>query len=286
MSKAIESGKFLQDSLSELEVHRPVFQWLLAVSFNWSIVSPFLPNITKRSVSDEQGDRRYHRWCWSLWSFLTRCSSLAWLLPYPRTTSDSRDVGSTRAQLKIRLLEAATQLGMQIDLSLSELGTLHDRSLTIGTRISLSEFLRISEQPYFEGCDVEEALKVDADKGNGLILFFVRPLRLRPAIPTRGGAELEEGTGEEYDLWRKYDSRGFTMRFMSRVRDALAETLGAEPTEVDKALRGCEVAVSRHSQSVLDPGCTYVSLLAERTSSYGPSEVLVYDFAKHQVRHS
>ena len=71
---------------------------------------------------------------------------------------------------------------------------------------------------------------------------------------------------------------------MRRFRDTLVDATGAAQRDVDRILLGCRDYVSSGTKSVLEPGGAYISLYSERPSASGGKEVLVYDFAKHQVR--
>lgn len=237
-----------------------------------------------------------------------------------------------RGKLRLRLLEASTQLAAQLGVPLEKLGTLHDQALETGTRIGISEFLSLSERMSSfvrdANLDAEEGPGFKASVGGrGLMLFFVRFLPqhhqqeqqrhqsagqslsvvascsdsqrresfIKGMLQGKGGGKhlgptarrsshrQDQGQSEHRLPPLVTHPKGFKMRFMGRFRDVLAETTGAKPEDVDKVLNGCKNTATRKSTSVLEAGCTYVSLFVERVSCDGSSEVLVYDFARHQV---
>ncbi|EJD01456.1 uncharacterized protein FOMMEDRAFT_169573 [Fomitiporia mediterranea MF3/22] len=272
--------------LDELDIRSPTFHWLLAISLDWSITSPFLQRITAISTSFDK------RPC--IWDALFRCFPLTTLLSFFNANANRQpgDAVSAVAQFKMRLLEAAAQLATQLDLPLEKLGTLHYQALETGTHIDIREFLMLAEDADSRARDAERVLNTSTSDDRGLMLFLVRTLAQAPqgtAIPSahynEGAHEQDtaEVLGTEHDWRRRYGSRGFKMRFMGRFRDVLAETAGASPADVDRVLYGCKDTASRGTRSVLEAGCTYVSLFAERVSCDGSSEVLVYEFAKHQL---
>lgn len=210
-------------------------------------------------------------------------------------SQSNSDPSRTLDRLKIKLLAAATQLAVELDLPLSKLGTLHERALETGTRLCIAEFLLLSEQASSQLRDAENALKASADANKGLMLFFVRRLPHRPsslgsttysdpvATATRVETNTEIKSAEDYEWQKKYLAQGYRMRFMGRFRDTLAEATGATYADVDRVMHGCKDTATRRTRSVLEAGTTYVSLFTDRMADDGSSEVLVYDFARHQV---
>lgn len=176
-----------------------------------------------------------------------------------------------------------------------DLGILHDSVLEVEPQISLAEFLLLSEHAAAESPDIEKALK--SNEGSGRVLFFVRELRDRPtSLPVlpRGAAAAAPPTpfsrrmsrdGIDGASWpQNYSAKGHKLRSVRRVRDSIAGRLGARQSDVSRVLGGCRDDISTISKPVLDAGAIYVSFFTERYKDDGSAEVLVYDFAKHQVR--
>ncbi|KAL5527680.1 hypothetical protein ACEPAG_6481 [Sanghuangporus baumii] len=335
-----------EDILDELDSSRSssTFHWLLAISFDWSIISPFLRRITSSrvriddslsSLSSGKEPRSLWHSIFSTTAYLTRrllqpflqnggksrslSSSDAVPPSASRTTTEEAEAeavvmqAQAQGKLRLRLLEASTQLAAQLDLPLEKLGTLHDVALETGSRIGIEEFLRLSEQDsrVRDGRDAEEVLKARVKSGRSLMLLFVRVLPqhqqqqqcsseavphsdsqgrvgFKGALQENGGCKDNVATDPRNFYRQEQTSRttlanGFKMRFMGRFRDVFAETTGAKPDAVDKVLNGCKNNATGKYGSVLEPGCTYVSLFVEQVSCDGSSEVLVYDFAKHQL---
>ncbi|OCB84836.1 hypothetical protein A7U60_g8056 [Sanghuangporus baumii] len=339
---------YIQDILDELDSSRSssTFHWLLAISFDWSIISPFLRRITSSQVRiddspsslSSSGKELSSLWhsIFSATTYLThrllspffpnggKSRSLSSSDAVPRTASGTTTEeveavviqAQAQGKLRLRLLEACTQLAAQLGLPLEKLGTLHDVALETGSRIGIEEFLWLSEQEASrvrDGRDAEEASKARAEGGRSLMLLLVRVLPQHQqqqqqqssseavlcsdsqgrvgfkGTPQENGGGRDNGaTGPRSFYQQEQTSRialadGFKMRFMGRFRDVLAETTGAKPDAVDKALNGCKNNAAGKYGSVLEAGCTYVSLFVEQVSCDGSSEVLVYDFAKHQL---
>jgi hypothetical protein len=98
--------------LEELDPRQQTFQWLYSLSFNWTILNPFLPRIRNTII---------------------RRSALA--------HSKKKKQAQTKAgkseelvQFRSRFIEAAYQLSEVLELPLEKIGTMFDRVLTTGTR--------------------------------------------------------------------------------------------------------------------------------------------------------
>ncbi|KAL5530129.1 hypothetical protein ACEPAF_6386 [Sanghuangporus sanghuang] len=337
-----------EDILDELDSSRgsSSFHWLLAISFDWSIISPFLRRITSSQVRiddspsslSSSGKELSSLWhsIFSATTYLThrllspffpnggKSRSLSSSDAVPRTASGTTTEeveavviqAQAQGKLRLRLLEACTQLAAQLGLPLEKLGTLHDVALETGSRIGIEEFLWLSEQEASrvrDGRDAEEASKARAEGGRGLMLLLVRVLPQHQqqqqqqssseavlcsdsqgrvgfkGTPQENGGGRDNGATGPRSFYRQEQTsritltNGFKMQFMGRFRDVLAETTRAKPDAMDKVLNGCKNNAAGKYGSVLEAGCTYVSLFVEQVSCDGSSEVLVYDFAKHQL---
>ncbi|KAH8118570.1 hypothetical protein DFH11DRAFT_1503199 [Phellopilus nigrolimitatus] len=236
-----------KDSLDELCISRNTFAWLLSLSYDWTILSPYLARIMQNLSTP---DKRLACIWRSLFSYL--CP------PFP-----------PRSGLKVRLIEAITQLAGDLDVPLAMLGVLYDRTLETGTHIDIAEFLLLSENASLELHGVEEALKADSANA-GRMLFLVRAL---PHCPVYA-----------HDYWpQKYAARGYKLKLMRRFRDTLSEATGAAQADVDQILLGCRDYIVTGTKSILESRGIYISLFSERWVDDDNKEVLVYDFARHQI---
>ena len=177
---------------------------------------------------------------------------------------------SPRASFKLRVLEAITSLAADLEIPLSEIGYLYDLTLTTGDYLNVSEFLLLCERDSTQFYDAEKALRrPDGSMETGLMLFFIR--NLPESVPLT-------------DLLLKYARKDYKLAFMRHVRNSLIDSVAATPDKVDQVLVGCREYMTRGTKVTLEPGKTYLSLHAERNARNGTREILVYDFAKHQVR--
>ncbi len=235
--------------MNELRTHKDTFHWLYSLSFDWSLLVPFLPSIRERmQLTGVEGRIR-----------------AAFDLTQPETLAPS--TSTSNSTLKISLLEAIIRLAADIDVPLTKIGHLYDRTLTTGTHMGIAEFLVLSEHEASRLRDLEKSLQsCTPGDHTGLMLFFVRELPSTPVSP-------------EDDQVHKYAQKGYRRQFMRRFRDALAEAMNASQRDVDRTLLGCREHVQSGTKPVLEPDATYVSLFTERTGVNGVKEVLVYDAA-------
>lgn len=198
---------------------------------------------------------------------------------------------------KLRLLEATSQLAKRIGVTPQDLGTLHTGVLETEPQITLAEFLLLSEHARTVHPDAEKALK--GNEQSDRVLFFVRELPDRPtslpalppgaapAAPPTPFARRMSHNGIDGASWpHNYANKEYKLRTMRRVRDSIIDKLGARQSDVSRILGGCRDHISTASRPVLDAGAIYVSIFTERYREDGSGEVLVYDFAKHQVNSS
>lgn len=242
--------------MNELRTHRDTFQWLYSLSFDWSLLVPFLPQLRERM-----------QWCG-----VDRRIRAAFDLAQP--TAHAHPTTTPNETLKIRLLEAIVRLAADIDVPVTDIGHLYDRTLTTGTHMGIAEFLILSEHEASKLRDLEKSLQsCTPGDHTGLMLFFVRDF---PSVPL----------SPDVDHLQKYAQKGYRLQYMRRFRDALAQSMNASQREVDKILLGCRDHLQSGTKPILEPGATYVSLVAERIGVHSVKELLVYDVAKHQVFYS
>lgn len=244
---------YFQDFREELDVAGPIFQWLYSLSFNWSLFTPFVGE-AKRTMK-----RRTSSWK----AILATCN-----------LSNSPVSNPCQSPLKVRLLEAVSQLANKLSVSVEEVGHLYDCTLMTGTYLNIQEFLSLSESSLSRPMDVEMAMKATGgNERTGLMLFLVRDI----PEPTPIGSFNDEGVPIQAP-------EGFRFTYMRRLRTTLAEATASSPADVDKIVLGCRNYMQSGTRPILEGGSTHVALLAQRVREDGDCEVLVYDFAKHQVR--
>ncbi|KLO15684.1 hypothetical protein SCHPADRAFT_995683 [Schizopora paradoxa] len=238
--------------MNELKTHRDVFHWLYTLSFDWTLLAPFMLSIRERM-----------QWC-GVEGRIRAAFDLAQPTIRPRSTSSDET-------LKVRLLEATVRLAEDVNVPVEDLGHLYDRTLTTGTHMGIGEFLILSEHEATQLRDLEKSLQsCTPGDHTGLMLFFVR--------------EFPSGTlSPEVDQLQRYAQKGYRLQYMRRFRDALAQSMNASQRDVDKILLGCRDYLRSGTRPILEPSATYVSLVADRIGANGTEEVLVYDVAKHQI---
>lgn len=154
--------------MNELRTHKDTFHWLYSLSFDWSLLVPFLPSIRERmQLTGVEGRIR-----------------AAFDLTQPETLAPS--TSTSNSTLKIRLLEAIIRLAADIDVPLTKIGHLYDRTLTTGTHMGIAEFLVLSEHEASRLRDLEKSLQsCTPGDHTGLMLFFVRELPSTPVFSRR-----------------------------------------------------------------------------------------------------
>lgn len=177
----------------------------------------------------------------------------------------------TNDVLKCRLLKALVILAKRLDIAVTEIGYLYDDVLKTGVNLIHTEFLSLEDDvptcPDFEkGSQGKSSYHPE-----GIMLFLVR------RFPQQSSSL--SGHSKAID----YVPRGFHLSFLHNLRYSLADTTGSTLEDTDRILVGCQDYVENGTKSVLQPGGTYVSLHATRPTADGYQEVLVYDFARHQV---
>ena len=253
-----------QRVLSELDPREPTFQWLYQLSFNWPIVTPFVSRVLIAVAARQRGksmepqpDRSMPRQAWESLMF------------------------------RSRFVEASVLLAQQLDLSVESLGVMFDRVLTTGTRMPSSndgkdtapEDTKSDDQSSIHGI----TLRLHASEG--VMLFLVREIGDGfPAAVDYPNAEKTRLVS--HDSVENYTQRGFRMaetRFFSK---ALADHMGVSKPEMDVFLSACKTYAKRGTRPVVQSGGAYIGLYGVRPVGEinGGVDVLVYNFARHQVR--
>ncbi|BEJ12564.1 hypothetical protein CspHIS471_0210240 [Cutaneotrichosporon sp. HIS471] len=258
----IQTDADLSRVLNELDPRRPTFQWLYQLSFNWQIVTPFVPRILREIAN--RGKKTETP---------------------PPPTSDRSMNRSVWEQLlfRSRFVEACVLLAHQLDLSIESLGVMFDRVLTTGTRqrspgdaIGDEKNLKADDESSIHG------ITVHLTASEGVMLFIVRTIgHGNPASHDVPSAEKQLGVSS--DNVDSYLVRGYRLtetRFFSKT---LADNMGVSKQEMDVFLSACKTYAKRGTRAVVQSGGAYLGLFGVRPTSDNGLDVLVYNFARHQI---
>jgi hypothetical protein len=108
--------RYIKDVLEELDPRQQTFQWLYSLSFNWTILNPFIPRIRSTIA------RRH-----------------AIVSSKKKGNQTKAGKAEELVQFRSRFIEAAYELAEELDLPLDKIGTMFDRVLTTGTRKAQAE---------------------------------------------------------------------------------------------------------------------------------------------------
>lgn len=259
----IQTDADLSRVLGELDPRRATFQWLYQLSFNWNVITPFVPRILRdiagRSRKGEQ---------------------------QPPPTSDRSMNRSIWEQLlfRSRFVEACVLLAHQLDLSIESLGVMFDRVLTTGLREADKDKKGLDEKGATKGDDESSihGITLHLNTSEGVMLFIVRTIgNGAPAAHDLPGADKQLGMSS--DNIDSYLSRGYRLtetRFFSKT---LADNMGVSKQEMDVFLSACKTYAKRGTRPVVQAGGAYLGLFGVRPASDGGLDVLVYNFARHQI---
>jgi hypothetical protein len=190
-----------QDILDELDPRKPTFQWLYTLSFDWSILDPFISRIR---------------------AGLQRRRTQGETKTKPAKNSA---VGKTEELLQFqnRFCEAAYELAEELDLPLTKLGVMFDRVLTTGTRKASLEDQKDGEKVRPVRPDDESSIHgitLRLPDSDGVMLVVVRELG---ESPPHTGNILSEKTNmipagmssRDVDTPEKYTSKGYRLAAVS-----------------------------------------------------------------------
>lgn len=258
-----------KDILQDANVRRSIYYWLLSISLDWHAILPYFPRIIQLSTSTTD---KYQPLCpFSFDHFPCVNNNLEEYSTKSGVRPQFLDL------LKVRLLEAVAQLSVELGTSLSDIGIPFDDALEISTHKNEPGLLRSSAREDRLYHDVEGA--IDSHINTGMVLFLVRGA---PKPFTTDMTSRSQGRQSRVQSNAPHIS---TPRFVRRFRDTLANITGetGDLRDVDNILLGCREYAIRGLCPILEADKTYVSIFAERWSPDGSTEVLVYDFAKHQI---
>ncbi|OCF39031.1 hypothetical protein I317_07168 [Kwoniella heveanensis CBS 569] len=265
--QVIQTDADLQRVLGELDPRQPTFQWLYQLSFNWSLVTPFVPRILK-SVIDRQKGKSHQ--------------------PNPMERGLPTSAVETLL-FRSRFVEASVLLAQQLDLSVESLGAMFDRVLTTGTRLPEERSEKSAEEGKAGGMKGDDESSIHGitlrmHASEGVMLFLVREIGDgQPAAWDNPNAD--KGQLRSSDTVDSYTARGYRMaetRFFSK---AMADHFGVSKPEMDVFLSACKTYAKRGTRPVVQSGGAYLGLFGVRPTgtSMGGLDVLVYNFARHQI---
>lgn len=274
--KVIETDVMIRDVLDALDHRQPTFQWLFALSWDWDIIAPFIKAITSRFVRESQraqdkngkegkGVRSNAR---NLISSRMSLDTVA-----ERETSGPQAL----ADFRDRVIDAASHLAGELDIPLKQIGVLYDYVLPTGTRKN-----NLQHNPQFSpvkvrGDDessingpVPSIFGDDEDGDEGVMLFLVR--------------ELPSSTSQA-DSVEKYTQKGYRMTETRFLAGVLADRVAVGKNEMETLLESLKLYAKRGTRPVVQPGGVYAGLFGVRASmsKQGGLDVLVYNFARHQI---
>ena len=248
-----------QRVLSELDPRQPTFQWLYQLTYNWQLVQPLVPRIHQH-VKDRNSGK------------------------LGGGEKNSFSTWETQA-FRGRFIEATVLLARQLGLSVEALGSLFDRVLTTGTRVGTPE-----DEEEKRGLRDDESsihgISFKMPESEGVLLFLVREisggLPISHDYPNHGYSDAQ--SFDTIDYWHERGYRLTDTRFFSRT---LADHMGVSKAEMELFLGACKTYAKRGTRPVVQSGGTYLGLFAVRPSNTQHGlDVLVYNFARHQVGQS
>ena len=238
----------------DLKAGAPVFNWLYKLSFNWSLLLPFLKQVAEEPVP---------------FNCLPTNQIGHNILSCLKQESTS-GFESINGPLKRRILKAIVALAGRLDIPVAEIGYLYDQTLKVGLNVNQTEFLSLEDDA--PTCpDFEKGFQERCVYQEGIMLFLIR----------RHPSDINSDNNGA--VTRHAIQKGFHTTPILNLRYVLADSICAALEDVDKILIGCQDYLESGTRPVVQPGGTYVSLHATRLSSDGSRKVLVYDFARHQV---
>ncbi|KIR78424.1 hypothetical protein I306_04566 [Cryptococcus gattii EJB2] len=265
--QVISTDADLQRVLRELDPRQPTFQWLYQLSFNWSLVTPFVPRVL-RSVFDRSR------------GIVKRASPLERGLPHSYWET---------LLFRSRFIEASVLLAQQLDLSVESLGAMFDRVLTTGTRAPTPEDKSgkaVEEGKASMKGDDESSIHgitLRMHNSEGVMLFLVREIGDgHPAAWDNPSADKSQL--RSVDNVDSYTARGYRLAETRYFSKAMADHFGVSKQEMDVFLSACKTYAKRGTRPVVQSGGAYLGLFGVRpTGEKNNLDVLVYNFARHQI---
>lgn len=274
----IETDVNTRDILDALDNRQPTFQWLYSLSWDWAIITPWLRAITSRFAAENQHAQRNE----ALWK--SRGKKMIAQGRRSFDISEERRKGpQSLADFRDRFIDAAYHLAHELDIPFEQIGVLYDHVLPTGTRRTGSNSntnnnnndVQDKFAPSRQFADDESSINGPVpsifgegnDQEEGAMLFLVRELPNSAASTER---------------FRQMGYRMTETRFLAGV---LADRVAVQKDEMEPLLDSLKVYAKRGTRPVVQPGGVYCGLFGVRasTSKEGGLDVLVYNFARHQI---
>jgi NO-binding membrane sensor protein with MHYT domain len=266
--------------LQALDQRSSVFHWLYAVSWDWSIVTPFLDAISSRIFDAEKKNYIANQR-----DMLTRAQKARRVFVKGSTdvTHDASQSQTSLLDFRDKVIGAAYRLAQDLEVALPDLGVFHDYILPTGTRKAAEKALAKDPFPNRRSGsisstrpDFDEELRVGnrpesifgkgEDEQEGVTMFIVREV--------------------DQDEVNQLAKRGFRFTETRFLGNILADRHGVLKEEMDKTLEALRMYAKRGTKPIVQPGGYYAGLFCVRPNPLyqnGSLDVLVYDFARHQI---
>lgn len=269
--------------ISALDQRSTLFQWLYALSWDWEIIAPFVGAISKKAYQTEK----------SRGGGIKQKNSFKGVEKiyqiFSRQKEDFESEDPCRGQTNLfdfrdKVIDAAHRLAKDLDTPLSGIGIFYDHILPTGTRKEAekaqqreSSRNRMSSfsisgvaSTYDEEMNVVSRPSSVFGKGDdeqeGVTMFLVREVQ-------------QEGLNQ----LAKKGYRFTETRFLTNI---LAERHGVLKKEMESTLDALKLYAKRGTKPIVQAGGYYAGLFCVRTNAChqsGSLDVLVYNFARHQV---
>ncbi|CDS00809.1 hypothetical protein [Sporisorium scitamineum] len=266
----IETDVNTRDILDALDNRQPTFQWLYSLSWDWAIIAPWLRAITSRFAAETLHAQRNE----AIWKSKGR-KMIAQGRRSLDISEDRRKGPQSLADFRDRFIDAAYHLAGELDIPFEEIGVLYDHVLPTGTRRNGCQPVPDKFTPSRQFTDDESSINGPVpsifgegnDQEEGAMLFLVRELPNSAASTER---------------FRQMGYRMTETRFLAGV---LADRVAVQKEEMEPLLDSLKVYAKRGTRPVVQPGGVYCGLFGVRasTSKEGGLDVLVYNFARHQI---
>ncbi|PWN46283.1 hypothetical protein IE81DRAFT_2818 [Ceraceosorus guamensis] len=273
----LETKLKMSEVMDALDKRQTTFQWLYAISWDWNIVAPFLKAITLRFLKQAQVDAQAGTRDAKVRGRLSKRASL--------DVDQERNRGPPAlADFRDSVIDAASQIARELEIPFEQVGVLYDSVLSTGTRKAAAQQAADKRQlgPYNternpraddESSIVAPSIFGDGeDEQEGVTLFLVREL---PTSSSAAGVESAE----------RYRQRGFRVTETRFLAGVLADRFAVLKPDMETLLDSLKVFAKRGTRPVVQPGGVYAGLFGVRpsTSRQGGLDVLVYNFARHQI---
>ncbi|SPO26093.1 uncharacterized protein UTRI_02367 [Ustilago trichophora] len=268
----IETDVNTRDILDALDNRQPTFQWLYSLSWDWAIIAPWLRAITSRFAAETQNAQRNE----ALWKSRGK-KMIAQGRRSLDISEDRRKGPQSLADFRDRFIDAAYHLAHELDVPFEEIGVLYDHVLPTGTRNGSYNNNVVPDKftPSRQFADDESSINGPVpsifgegnDQEEGAMLFLVREL---------------PNSASSTERFRQMGYRMTETRFLAGV---LADRVAVQKEEMEPLLDSLKVYAKRGTRPVVQPGGVYCGLFGVRasTSKEGGLDVLVYNFARHQI---